>query len=160
MSYNFFIFIMLLNKQGSYVDALSNSAPIQFASSLLQICQFYMLAMYNGQYPVLWWKILVWDHSDHQLWTPYKWSMPLDRCSPVFSVRDKSFQKVTNWSALVPEINSEQRELWPLVYWTQLECNGVSGPQLVCGWSRDHKKPRYDIRLMTSHFLRNVSFAC
>ena len=47
---------MLLNKQGSYVEALTNSAPIQFASSLLQICQFYMLAMYTGQYQVQLWK--------------------------------------------------------------------------------------------------------
>ena len=23
------------------------------------------------------WKIVVWDHSDHQFWTPYMWSMPL-----------------------------------------------------------------------------------
>ena len=53
------------------------------------------------------------SHSDHQFWTPYMWSMSLDRCSPVFSVRDKKFQEVTNWSALVPEINSEQRDLWP-----------------------------------------------
>ena len=59
------------------------------------------------------WKIVFWDHSDHQIWTPYMWSMSLDRCSPVFSVRDKHFQKVTNWSALVPEISSAQRDLWP-----------------------------------------------
>ena len=47
-----------------------------------------------------------------------------------------------------------------LIYWMSFECNGISGPELVCGWSRDHKKPRYDIRLMTSQFFRNVSFAC
>ena len=35
---------------------------------------------------------------------------------PVFSVRDKNFQKVTNWSALLPEISSEQRDLWPFYY--------------------------------------------
>ena len=46
------------------------------------------------------------------------------------------------------------------VYWMWFECNGINGPELVCGWSRDHKKTRYDIRLMTSHFFRNVSFAC
>ena len=46
------------------------------------------------------------------------------------------------------------------VYWMQYECNGMNGPELVSGWSRDHKKPRYDIRLMTSQFFRNVSFAC
>ena len=46
------------------------------------------------------------------------------------------------------------------VYWRQFECNGISGPELVCGSSRDHKNLRYDIRLMTSHFFRNVSFAC
>ena len=46
------------------------------------------------------------------------------------------------------------------IYWMQFECNGISGPESVCGWSRDHKKPRYDIRLMTSHFFRNVRFAC
>ena len=89
------------------------------------------------------------------------WSMPLDRCSPVFSVWDKNFQKVTNWSALVPEINSQQSAICDcFAYGMQFECNGISGPELVCGWSRDHKKPRYDIRLMTSHFFRNVSFAC
>ena len=65
-----------------------------------------------------WWlnptmKNLVWDHSDYKFWNPYMWSMPLDRCSPAFSVRDNNFQKVTNWSALVPEISSEQRDLWP-----------------------------------------------
>ena len=36
---------------------------------------------------------------------------------------DKNFQKVTNWSALVPEISSEQRNLWPFglldVVWMQ-----------------------------------------
>ena len=88
------------------------------ASSLLQKCQFCMLAMYNGQYhvendQVLLWKILVLDHSDHGLWTPYMWSVPLNRGSPAFSVRDKYFQKVTNWSALVTEISLEQRNLWP-----------------------------------------------
>ena len=46
------------------------------------------------------------------------------------------------------------------VYWMQYECNGISGPEWVCGWSRDHKKLRYDIKLMTFHFFRNVSFAC
>ena len=72
---------------------------------------------------VLLWKIWVQDHSDHQFWTPYMSSMPLDRCSPVFSLRDKNFHKVTNWSALVPEISSEQRDLWPFglldVVWMQ-----------------------------------------
>ena len=58
-------------------------------------------------------KIVVGDHLDHQFWTPYMWSMSLDRCSPAFSVNDKHFQKVTNWSALVPGISSEQRDLWP-----------------------------------------------
>ena len=87
-------------------------------SSLLQKCQFCMLAMYKGQYhaendKVQLWKIVIWDHSDHLIWTPYMWAMSLVRCSPVFSVRDKNFQKVTNWSALVPDINSEQRDLWP-----------------------------------------------
>ena len=82
-----------------------------------------MLGMYNSQYhaehdQVLLWKIVVWDHSDHQLWTPYMWSMPKDRCSPVSSVRDKIFSKVTNWSALVPDISSEQRvQLWKIVIW-------------------------------------------
>ena len=132
-------------------------------SSLLQKCQFCMLAMYKGQYHAendQLWKIVIWDHSDHQIWTPYMWSMSLDRCSPVFSVRDKNFQKVTNWSALVPEISSEERDLWTFVYWMYYECNGIGGPELVSGWSRDHKKRRSDIRLMTFHFFRNVSFAC
>ena len=85
--------------------------------SLLQKCQFCMLAMYNGPYQaendlVQLWKIEVWDHSDHQFWTPYMWSMPLDRCSPAFSMRDKIFHNVTNWSALVPGISSEQCDLW------------------------------------------------
>ena len=65
-------------------------------SSLLQKCQFCMLAMYKGQYhaeKVQLCKIGVWDHSDLQFWTPYMWSMPLDRCSPVFSGRDKIFRK-------------------------------------------------------------------
>ena len=30
-----------------------------------------------------------------------------------------------------------------LVYWMQFEFNGISGPELVCGWSTDHKKTRY-----------------
>ena len=116
-----------------------------------------MLVMYNGQYQVQLWKTVVWEHSDHQFWTPYMWSMPLDRCSPAFSVRDKNFQKVTNWSALVPEISSVQRDLWPFrlldVVWMQWnEWSGIS--------LRVVKKPRYDIRLMTSHFFRNVSFPC
>ena len=68
---------------------------------------------------------------DHQFWTPYMWSMSLDRCSPAFSVNDKNFQKVTNWSALVPGISSEQHGLW---------------------------QPRYDIRLMTSHFFQKCQF--
>ena len=78
-----------------------------------------MLAMYNGQYNAendevtTMLKIVVWHHSVHQFWTPYMWSMSLDRCSPAFSVNDKKFQKVTNWSALVPGISSEQRNLWP-----------------------------------------------
>ena len=90
---------------------------------------------------------------------PYMWTVPLDRCSPVFSVRDKKFQKVTNWSALVPEISLEQRDLWPLglldVVWMQWnKWSGISlwvvqGPQ----------KAEINIRLMTSHFYRNVSFA-
>ena len=46
------------------------------------------------------------------------------------------------------------------VYWMYYECNGISGPESVCVWSRDHKKLIYDIILMTSHFFRNVSFAC
>ena len=58
-------------------------------------------------------KILLRNHPEHELWTPHMWSVPLDRCSPVFSVRDKIFQKVTNWSALAPEIISEQRDLCP-----------------------------------------------
>ena len=40
------------------------------------------------------------------------------------------------------------------------QANGKSSPELVCGWSRDHKLPLYDIRSMTPHFFRNVSFAC
>ena len=56
---------------------------------------------------VVQWKILVRDHSDHKIWIIYKWSVPLDRWSPVFS------GKVTNWRALVPEISLEQRDLWP-----------------------------------------------
>ena len=96
--------------------------------SLLQKCQFCMLAMYNGQYHAgndlsNYGKIVVWDHSDHQFWTPFMWSMPLDRCSPAFSVNDKNFLKITNWSALVPGISSEQRDLWPFrlldVVWMQ-----------------------------------------
>ena len=84
------------------------------------------------------------------------WSMPLDRCSPAFSVRDKNFQKVTNWSALVPEISSVQRDLWPFrlldVVWMQWnEWSGIS--------LRVVKKPRYDIRLMTSHFLQKCQFS-
>ena len=35
----------------------------------------------------------------------------------------QNFQKVTNWSALVPEISPEQRDLWPFglldVVWMQ-----------------------------------------
>ena len=74
----------------------------------------------------------------------YMWSMPLDRCSPAFSVRDKNFQKVTNWSALVPEISSEQRDLWPFglldVVWMQwIDWSGISlwvvqGPQKAEIW--------------------------
>ena len=59
-------------------------------------------------------KILVRDHSDHEIWTLCMWSVPLDRCSPAYSGRDKKFRKVTNWSALVPEISSEQHNLCPL----------------------------------------------
>ena len=62
---------------------------------------------------ILLWNILVWGHSDHEIWTLLMWSVLLDRCSPEFSGRDKKIQKVTNWSALVPEINSEWRNLWP-----------------------------------------------
>ena len=72
------------------------------------------------------------------------WSMSLDRCSPVFSVRDKNFQKVTNWSALVPEINSEQRDLWPFSLlpvaliqwneWSKMSVYVVKGPQIVKKW--------------------------
>ena len=90
------------------------------------------------------WKIVVWDHSDHQFWTPYMCSMTLDRCSPVFSVRDKNFQKVTNWSTLVLEISSEQRDLWPFglldVVWTNWnKWSGISvwvvqGPQKAEIW--------------------------
>ena len=89
-------------------------------------------------------KIVIWDHSDHQIWTPYMWSMSLDRCSPVFSVRDKIFQKVTNWSALVPEINSEQRDLWPFWLlpvaliqcneWSKISVYVVKVPQIVKKW--------------------------
>ena len=46
------------------------------------------------------------------------------------------------------------------VYWMYYECNGIGGPELVCGWSRDHKKRGSDIRLMTFHLFRNVSFVC
>ena len=70
--------------------------------------------------------------------------MPFDRCSPVFSVRDKKFQKVTNWSALVPEISSEQRDLWPfwllhVVWmqwneWSKISVCVVEGPQIVKIW--------------------------
>ena len=64
--------------------------------------------MYNGQYQVendevLLWKILVRDHSDPELCTPYMWCVPWDRCSPAFSVKDKNFKKVTNWSDLSPK---------------------------------------------------------
>ena len=99
-------------------------------SSLLQKCQLC--------------KIVIWYHSDHQIWTPYMWSMSLDRCSPVFSVRDKNFQKVTNWSTLVPEINSEQRDLWPfwllpvaLIQWKEwpkICVYVVKEPQIVKKW--------------------------
>ena len=41
------------------------------------------------------------------------WSVPLDRCSPAYSGRDKKFQKVTNWSVLVPEISSERHNFCP-----------------------------------------------
>ena len=72
------------------------------------------------------------------------WSMSLDQCSPVFSVRDKHFQKVTNWSALVPDINSEQRDLWPFWLmpvaliqwneWSKICVYVVKGPQIVKKW--------------------------
>ena len=36
----------------------------------------------------------------HELWTPYKGSVSLHRCSPAFSLRDKNFQKVPIRSSL------------------------------------------------------------
>ena len=73
---------------------------------------FFRNVSFKGQYhfendQVLLWKIWVQHHSDHKLWTPYMWPVPLDGCTPAFFVRDKNFQKVTNWSALVPEISWE-----------------------------------------------------
>ena len=56
---------------------------------------------------------MVRDHSDHEIWTLYMWSLPLDWCSPAFSGRYKKIKKVTNWSALVAEISLEQHHLWP-----------------------------------------------
>ena len=84
---------------------------------------------------VLLWKILVRDPSDHEIWTLSMWSVPLDRCSPAYSGRDKKFQKVTNWSALVPEISSERHNLCPFWLLHVASC----GPLLVWGCSRNQK---------------------
>ena len=62
-----------------------------------------MLAMYNGQY-----------HATKSVTTR------TINFGPIYviyafgsiSVRDKNFQKVTNWRTLVPGISSEQRDLW------------------------------------------------
>ena len=35
---------------------------------------FLMLAMYYAENDFQLWKIVAWDHSDHQFWTPYIWS--------------------------------------------------------------------------------------
>ena len=78
-----------------------------------------MLAMYNGQY-----------YAENDLKSPTMKNHALEPLGP--SILDpmyviyafgsmlscilcerQNFQKVTNWSALVPEISSEQRDLWP-----------------------------------------------
>ena len=56
----------------------------------------------------------------------------------------QKFQKVTNWSALVPDINSEQRDLWPFWLmpvaliqwneWSKICVYVVKGPQIVKKW--------------------------
>ena len=88
-------------------------------------CQFCMLAIPFWKWPCSIMKVLVRDHVDHEIWNLYMWSVPLDRCSPAFSVRGENFQKVTNWSALVPQISSEQRDVWPfhLLHAAQMQWN-------------------------------------
>ena len=72
----------------------------------------------------------------------------------------KNFQKVTNWTLWCPKSVQRSAICDRFVYWMYYECNGIGGPELVCGWSRDHKKRGSDIRLMTFHLFRNVSFVC
>ena len=55
--------------------------------------RWFLISSEISIFQVLLWKIVVWDHSDNQFWTPYMWSVPLDRCSPAFYVRDKNFSE-------------------------------------------------------------------
>ena len=94
--------------------------------------------MYNGQYhvendKVLLWQISVLDHSNHELWAPCMWFVPLDRCFPACSVRDKTFQKVTNWSALVPEIGAAQFLTVLFIGCSMNVMNWAVGKKCVCG---------------------------
>ena len=86
-----------------------------------------MLAMYNGQY-----------HTENECPTMKNRGLgPLGPSilDPIYVIyafgsmlscilcERQKFQKVTNWSALVPEISPEQRDLWPFglldVVWMQ-----------------------------------------
>ena len=108
------------------------------------------------------WKGVVWDHSDHEIWTTYMWSASMDWCSSAFSLGHTNCQKITNLCT----VNDKSGLIVPDVQICDscmcYEFSEVSGAKSLYGWSKDHMYSICYIGQWCLPFSRNVicSYMC